>query len=328
MILRKVLPLAGALLLGLPAWTQTPLPGAKPITRMQAVPQAHDQISFQREEKEIARYHFSPDLNRPFIFPLIGPSGRTVTRMGHPGDPYTHSHHNSVWIALGKLNGVDFWSDQGSQERGRIVHHHVQQIDDGDDRATVLSFATWRSNSGKALLNERRETAIRLLPNDEWLLIVNLRLEAASGPVTLDKEQLGPIGVRMAKSISVHFGGGRLRNSEGGEGEAQIFRRKARWVDYSGFVAPGAIDGAALMDHPTNPKHPAYFHVREDGWMGALIAFDAPVVITSGNPLQLRYGVYVHGGIPSRGEIDKQWQFFAEVGKQTRITREPPLRNP
>ena len=52
------------------------LPGAKPVPRMQAVPLPHDQVSFERDGAEIARYHFGPDLRRPFVFPILGPLGR------------------------------------------------------------------------------------------------------------------------------------------------------------------------------------------------------------------------------------------------------------
>src|SRR6186713_218229 len=78
-----------------PLWSAEP----KPVPLMQAIPQAHDQIAFQRDGAEVARYHYGADLKRPFVFPLIGPAGRSVTRIGHPRDPQTHSHHNSVWIS-------------------------------------------------------------------------------------------------------------------------------------------------------------------------------------------------------------------------------------
>src|SRR5205823_14730376 len=90
---------------------QTELPLAKPIPRVQAVPEPYDQISFQVDGKELARYHFHASLHRPFVYPVLGPSGRTLTRMGHPGDPFTHSHHNSVWISYSNVNGVDYWTD-------------------------------------------------------------------------------------------------------------------------------------------------------------------------------------------------------------------------
>src|SRR3989442_12790053 len=103
-------------------------PGPKPVPVMQAIPLAHDEVSFQRDGVEIARYVFGHDLNRPFVFPVIGPSGRSLTRMGHPHDPETHSHHNSVWISHRDVNGLNFWEDRG---KARIVHKRIERLDDG-----------------------------------------------------------------------------------------------------------------------------------------------------------------------------------------------------
>ena len=41
-----------------------------------------------------------------------------LTRMKHPHDPVTHSHHNSVWFSHQSVGDADFWSDNG----GRIAH--------------------------------------------------------------------------------------------------------------------------------------------------------------------------------------------------------------
>ena len=45
----------------------------KPVPRMQAVPLPRDEVSFQRDGGEIARFHFAQDQRRPFVFPVIGP---------------------------------------------------------------------------------------------------------------------------------------------------------------------------------------------------------------------------------------------------------------
>ena len=87
----------------------------KPVPRMQAVPLPRDEVSFQRDGEEIARFRFAQDQRRPFIFPIIGPSGRSLTRMGHPHDPITHSHHNSVWFSHQFVGGVNFWGDDGGR---------------------------------------------------------------------------------------------------------------------------------------------------------------------------------------------------------------------
>ncbi|MGO8735410.1 MAG: PmoA family protein [Terriglobia bacterium] len=292
---------------------QVLLPHAKPIPHLQAVPMPYYQVSFQRDEKEIARYYFDPRFNRPFIFPVIGPSGRTLTRMGHPGDPDTHSHHNSIWIAYGNVNGIDFWSDLPGPNHGRIIHRRIVDLEDSDSRAGATTQADWTTDGGTVLLHEARETWVYALPKDEWLLILDLTLDPAVDSVTFDRAGFGPMSVRVAKSIAVHFGGGRLRNSERGEGEAEIFRKPARWVDYSGLVAPGIVEGLTLMDHPLNPGHPSPFHVREDGWMGGMLSTREPVVVRRGKPLHLRYGVYVHAGLPSTSDLDARWKEFTKL---------------
>jgi hypothetical protein len=153
------------LLVGVNA-AQSPAQDARPIPRVQAIPLPDEKISFQREEKEIARYHFGPTLKRPFIYPVIGPSGRPLTRMGHPGDPYTHSHHNSIWISHSDVNGVDFFSDHNRRNPGRIVWLRTEDLEDGDDRASATTAANWTAQDGRVLLRETRQVLVRLLPND------------------------------------------------------------------------------------------------------------------------------------------------------------------
>jgi hypothetical protein len=63
------------------------------------------------------------------------------------------------------------------------------------------------------------------------------------GAVTLGQTPFGLLGVRMAKSIGVADGGGRILNSEGGVNEVGCFRKAARWVDYSGPVTADVDEG-------------------------------------------------------------------------------------
>jgi hypothetical protein len=282
----------------------------KPVPRVQAVPQPYQQVSFQRDGKEIARYHFGPALDRPFVFPVIGPSGRPLTRMGHPHDPESHAHHNSVWVSHNSVNGTDFWSNGRA---GRIVHQRIERLDDGPDSAAVISHNNWVTKDGKVLLRERRQTAVHALPNDEFFLIVDLELSAEGADVTLGKTPFGFFAVRMAKTLGVHDGAGTIRNSEGGVDEKGVFWKRAKWMDYSGAVADGVVEGITLLDHPSNPNHPSIFHVRDDGWMGASLTQDAPRVIKLGEPLKLRYGLWVHAGLPDAKAIEAKWAEFARM---------------
>jgi hypothetical protein len=268
---------------------QVALPDAKPVPPVQALPQPYEQVSFQRDGAEGARLHFGPGLNRPFVFPLLGPSGRSVTRMGHPHDPVSHSHHNSIWISHHDVNGWSFWADRGTNQ-GRIIGQRLEKLEDGETAAAATIFNHWLDKNGKVLLEERRRVSWETLPGGESLLVLDLRFEAKGTPVTFGKTPFGLLGVRLAKTIGIADGGGTIRNS-----------------------APGKNEGATLLDHPANPNHPTFFHVRSDGWMGSAFTHDAPRVVTPGQPLQLRYAIYVHAGVPTVAALQQRWTSFAQT---------------
>lgn len=295
-----------------PASAQVPLPDAKAVPRMQVLPLPDSEASIQREGMELTRYHFSPTQRRPFLYPVIGPSGRSLTRMGHPHGPVSHSHHNSVWAAHNSVNGDDFWSDTGP---GRIVPSYIVEYNDTDDAASITTVNRWIGTEDRLHLLERRRMVVQPLTAGEWLLTVDLQLEAPREPATLGKTPFGLLAVRMAKSIGVADGGGMIRNSEGNvneQGPNGVFWKRARWVDYSGPILTGVNEGITLLDHPANPNHPSYFHVRVDGWMGSSLTFDAPRIVEPGKLLRLRYGLYVHRGVPLPESIDRQWNTFAK----------------
>lgn len=289
----------------------------KPVPRVQAVPQPHAQVSFQRDGVEFARYHHGADGQRPFVFPVIGPSGRSLTRMGHPHDPQGHGHHNSVWLSHQFVNGSNFWENGVA----RIEHTRMLRIDDGDDSALIEVENAWLDKDRVPQMHELRRTSVKLLPDGEWLLLIDTQFEARKAPVELKQTAFGMVAVRMAKTIGVNDGGGTIRNSESGVNEAGCFRKPARWCDYSGPILTGVNEGIALLDHPSNLHHPVPFHVRDDGWMGASLTFPGAHTIEKDKPLRLRYALYIHRDIAAPEKIEAQWKAFAateweDIGKK------------
>lgn len=278
------------------------------IPRCQIVPLPDDQASFQVEGKERVRWHFGASYPRPFFYPLVGPSGSPLTRMGHPGAA-NHDHHRSVWFAHHKVLGIDFWSDR---TEAVIRQQHWLRYKDGDEEAAMAAVIGWYDgHDPRALLEQELVAAVRPGPNGETFLELQATFRPTSETLEFGQTNFGFLAVRVAKSIAAHFGGGELTNSEGARGEPAIFGKRARWMDYSGPVAVGegaerhsVVEGITYFDHPDNPGYPSYWHVREDGWMGASVCMHESRETTQENPLVVRYLLHAHGGdvAPKRAE--------------------------
>lgn len=293
------------------------LASAKLVPRVQAVPLPHSVTSFQLDGRELTALHYDTRDMRPFWHPLRASREVGLTRMGHPHDPLTHSHHNSVWVAHNLVNGIDFWGDHAKRQ-GRIVAAEISRngYEDTDEYASMRMVNYWISEADQSLqLIEVRRTEVRPLDGaGSWLMIIDLELAPPAGKTTIfGATGFGLVAVRMAKSIGVHDGGGRILNSEGRINEAGVFRQPARWCDYSGRLTneEDGFGGIALMNHPMNPRHPTAFHVRDDGWMGCCLSLDESLEVTAERKLRLRYGLWVHDGVPDLEEIETQWKHFS-----------------
>ena len=270
--------------------------------RCRIVPQPNHEVSFEVSGTERLRWHFGPQYPRPFFYPLIGPSGNTLTRMGHPGAA-NHDHHRSIWFAHNKVLGIDFWSDAaGSSIRQRewLAYH------DSDQEAVMAADLDWFDGHNPApLLTQRLVAAIQPGPDAEITLELQSTFVPKSESLEFQKTNFGFLAVRVARSLSEHFGGGRLTNSEQRQTEQATFGQPARWMDYSGPVdAAGTIEGITYFDHPDNPGYPNRWHVREDGWMGASICMTSPQMTQRQRPLSLRFQLHAHTGDlkPDRAE--------------------------
>ena len=290
------------------------------ISRCQVIPLPDHRASFVIDGRERLCWHFGTSYPRPFFFPLNGPSGASLTRMGHPGAP-NHDHHQSVWFAHHKVLGIDFW---GNTSAARIRQKEWLAYHDGDDEAVMAVKLGWHDgHDPKELIEQELIVAVRsgdaARPNgtSETLIELQSTFRPTADMLEFGKTNFGFLAVRVAKSLSAHFGGGQLSDSEGRVGEPAIFGNRARWMDYSGPVVSPALSGAVTegityFDHPSNPSHPTHWHVREDGWMGASACFAEPFTTTKAAPLVLRYLLHAHADQPDPARANSIFDQFAK----------------
>ena len=252
------------------------LPAAKPVPDLQVIPLPHNEVSFQHLGRELTRYLYSPAQERPFWYPLNGPADRPLTRMGHPRDPFGHSHHNSVWISHNDVGGVTFWPDrlpdaEAQKKLGRIVHQWINQFEDGTLSATMLTTNAWQTLDGKLVMQERRRMMVEVLSSGDWLMHIDLELEPPpAGSVTLGATPFGMIGVRMAKTIGVADGGGRILNSNGQINEKAAFRQLARgWTSAARSPTRSGAASHSWTIPPTQTTPAHFMYATTAGWVSA-----------------------------------------------------------
>ena len=76
---------------------------------------------------------------------------------------------------------------------------------------------------------------------------MSLSFAASQGPVKFGDTKEGTFALRLAPELDAPTG--TMVNSEGGEGEAQIWGKRANWVDVDGVI-DGQSLGVAIFDQP------------------------------------------------------------------------------
>lgn len=313
-----------------------------PLPRCEATPLPGHQVAFSVDGVERVAWHYGAQYPRPFFFPLRGPSGAELTRMGHPGAP-NHEHHRSIWFSHKSVTGVDFWGDSGE---ARIRQHDWLAYEDGDEALMGVLLRWQDGHDPRPLLEQRVLVSVRPAPEApaETLLEVDTTFTPTAEMLELGQTNFGFFAVRVAKSISAYFGDGQLTNDQGAQGEPKLFGKPSRWMDYSGSVRPGGLqrstgggmvhgrspklpatsadrargrqsvtEGITFFDHPANPRHPAHWHVREDGWMGASMTMNEPLLLTKQSPLRLRYLLHAHAGPSNQPRAESIFDAFAST---------------
>jgi hypothetical protein len=262
-----------------------------------------DPIAIAVDGKPFANFHYGVDANKPFLAPLRSASGKAITR-GFPmetieGESKDHLHHRGMWFTYDDVNGVKFWENDPSYTRGAIGKVVVKSA---QLKGNVLTATMeWRAPDGKVLIVETQRMAFT---GDAKQRMIDFQTTlAASTDLTLGDTKEGAFAIRLHDNFTARKGG-KMMDSEGRNGMAAIWGKRAKWVGYTAEVG-GEDIGVAIMDHPANPRHPTYWHARDYG-LFALNPFgrksfdraqeESKWQVPAGQKLAFRWAVLIHPG--------------------------------
>jgi sugar phosphate isomerase/epimerase len=257
----------------------------------------------------------------PYFYPVIGPTGEPVIRhwpmKEAENEAKDHKHHRSLWYTHGEVNGYDFW--QGRNDR--IVHDKFIRVSSSRKVGVIHSKNKWVAANGKVVCTDTRKHRF-YSRGDGQMMDFEITIHASEGKVVMGDTKEGTMAIRLAPTMRLRgeVGKGHIVNSEGVRDKA-TWGKRAAWCDYYGPVK-GEIVGVAIFDHPKNPKHPTWWHVRDYGLFTAnpfgVHNFEGKpkgtgdITIPSGQSLTFRYRFYFHKGDDKQAKVAEHYREYAE----------------
>jgi hypothetical protein len=289
-----------------------------------AITQEGGKLRIEINGEFFADYHYK-DVSRPFLYPIMGPGHRPMTRdwpmKETPGEERDHRHHRSLWWAHGDINGVDFWSE--SPKAGKTVHERFIVLKNGPEAGVIRARNQLVAADGTGVATEEQEVRI-LNRKEDRMIDLEVTVHADQGELTFGDTKEGSMAIRLAESMRLvrekKPGLGHIVNSEGVR-DGQTWGKRAKWCDYYGPVN-GEVVGVAIFDHPSNPRHPTWWHVRDYGLFAAnpfgVHDFEkqppgtGKLVVPKGQSVTFRYRFYFHRGDEKEGRVAEHYEAYAD----------------
>jgi hypothetical protein len=285
--------------------------------------------------KPFTVYHFDPKTAKAYLQPLRDANGVIVTR-GYPigdtipaanlHDPSLEPHQRAMYFGHGNINGYDFWSEEvfkkyyGHAETsrwGRMVFRKIDEMRGGPSSGTIRATFDLVGPDHKPFATETQEFTFR---GDKGSRTIDCRfvIDADHGPVKFGDTKEGTFAIRLAPELNAPQG--TMVDSKGGQGEAQIWGKRADWVNVDGAIK-GHTLGVAIFDSPKSFRHPTYWHARGYGLLaanpfGLSFFFHDPkqngsYTVPAGKSINFQYRVFIHDGNYKQAHVAEQYNKYA-----------------
>jgi hypothetical protein len=295
-----------------------------------------DTIDVEISGKPFTTYSFDPNISKAFLEPLRDAKGTIVTRTlavgneippGHEHDKGFEPHQRGMYWGHGDIDGYSFWIEEAFNQYyshsapakyGRMVFRKMDEMKSGSNSGVIRATYDLEGPDKKAFAEETQEYKFSG-DADTRVIDCEYVIKAGKEPVHFGDTKEGTFAVRLNPQLDAPDG--KMVNSEGGQGEEQVWGKRADWVDVDGVVDGDQL-GVAVFDSPDSYLHPTYWHARGYGLLAAnpfgLSYFyndskkDGSYTLPAGQSVRFRYRVLIHEGTYKDAHLaDKYKEYVA-----------------
>jgi hypothetical protein len=302
--------------------------------------------------KPFTSYIYPETLKKPVLWPIRSAAGSVITR-GFPLEPrpnerVDHPHHIGLWFNHGDVNGFDFWNNSAAvppdraTRMGTIVHRRIGQFQSGSGKGQLTVEMDWIGGDGAPLLREQT-TFIFRAGGETWTIDRVTTLTALDKQVVFRDNKEGVLGLRVARALEQRAGKpeifidasgkptavpvldntgvtGMYVSSEGLTGDA-VWGTRGRWTLIRAKVDDEPVT-VAMLDHPSNPGFPTYWHARGYGLFAANMLGakefskgqeEFNFTLESGKSATFRHRVLLRSGKMQPATVEPEYQEFIKA---------------
>ncbi|MFW5984767.1 MAG: PmoA family protein [Bacillota bacterium] len=252
-------------------------------------------------------YVYDSDIAKPYLGPIKTANGKSWTRLDFETEE--HPHHRSLWVAIGDVNGNDFWNEPEG-EYGKQRTQDFTRIQSGVNMGIIKTNNVWMNFKEEPLVDETREIYFYNISEKNKIIDLQIIFKANYGRVEFGPtKEAGPLGIRMSRPLRVD-NGGKIINSYGSFNEEECWGKRAEWCDYYGQIQDEKM-GIATFDNPDNDKFPTHWHIRDYGLMAPNnFYFIGGKTLKPDTTLKYNYRVYFHLGDTKKAGVRNQYQNY------------------
>jgi hypothetical protein len=294
-----------------------------------------DTIEVEIGGKPFTIYNFDPAISKAFLEPLRDARGTVVTRglavgneipPGHEHDKGFEPHQRAMYFGHGDIDGDSFWIEEAFKKYyahsapakyGRTVFRKLDEMRSGSSSGVIRATFDLEGPEHKPFAQETQEYKFSG-DKDSRVIDCEFVIKAGNEPVKFGDTKEGTFAIRLDPALDAP--GGTMVNSEGGEGESQVWGKRANWVDVDGIIG-GEKLGVAVFDGPDSFHHPTYWHARGYGLLAAnpfgLSYFygdpkhDGSYTLPAGQSIKFHYRVLIHEGSYKDARVAEKFNQYA-----------------